>query len=1022
MKITKSYLRSILLEVILLEIKSTDILNKYPGMNKPEYGYAEAVDMIRNKNKYLRFLDKMLGQFVSDATGNYVLHQNISYGQIIFCVLMHEKYSAQKGVLPDEYLDPNKITHYKMLIQIIDYIDARFMQKNKPAYEKLVAKDRAATEGEAESGDSEINTAEILAQKYEEIGGDLNEDVSGGIGLIKHASIDGWDILRPYTTPGAQAIGVYSWCTVYGGHWDTYTSQGWTLYYVSKQKPGRTYDGTTQYDRSTCYNDSSVYNDNFSIGFTGATPNSIVINEPGVGGGGASVWGNQKGVSQESLDKILGVELAQKIITYIKGHFTIKGQTSTSSSNEQDAGSTATAQNRRMQDLKPTRARARSKTVFKEHLETLAEPNDRMAFVMNILRSTHLSPAVLDYIYMRNVPRVKDSRMAQSDLATEGIFPYIVISLVNAAHTEVSKKTKESIAYLTLTDDLLFNPVSEESKTKRNDIILKLKNDYEVRGLLDPPMDDQSKWDFVPRSQFRRQQGSLGLFNNMFFSSVVNNERICDLLISKVTDNMELILYDHKVPGIINELAESLKRLSTGGVKADKVYRKFEEIILAGKFDDILDDRIKEIFGFYLTPESKQMSDPLKELVKAMTNMVDSEQSDEKVKKYILDKFLPIMEETFKEAEDYTFSGSDVGGDMLKIAATLLPGLHFPIMGHVNGDYELPPRALELIELATNALIRSHTQYNYVFRDMLVNLSKLPGFDVGTSEAMSDFAKYYIELCKILTPWRKELLDAGVVKQMNFIPDPSEKLKIFLRFVDKPEDTAAFYETMFNSIQERPSKTVAKINDIGLNMSKNNPMDVLQKIELIENGYDQIKLQPWSLEAVQENQYYALLYPPLLSSLFFSKVMDEAHLLLYPLIKYKPDLYRMMVKDTIAAMKYVDNDNIPYSLDSGVSSRIPTPQKFYPFLGEKLNLSYKNGLKGLKGYGMPYSDYVATFKAITEVPIQAYAESDIEIKPGYSQFNAQFNILASGDIRMPSMLSEDGLDLDVEEESEEYYD
>lgn len=1023
MLLTRRIFRKLIFEALLLEIKAKDILNKYPAMNKPEYGYAEAVGMIRNKNKYLRFLDKMLGQFIDDESGNFVLYQNFSYGQIIFCVLMHEKYSSQKGVLPDEYLDPNRIPDYKTLIKIIDDIDARFIQKNTAAYEKLVGKDRAATEGEADSGEDESSAQEALEQKYAAIGGDLRQDVSGGVGLIKHAEIDGWDILRPYTSAGAQAIGVNSWCTVYGGHWNVYNNQGITLYYVAKQKPNRPYDNPDLYPRQKCYDDPDIYNDNFSIGFNGPGPDSIVIPSTA---GGASVWGNQFAVTDESLNHVLGPELAQKIISYIKGHFAIKGPGGLQSSDGSSAtpADRAAEQNRTLQDLKPSRARARNKTVFKEHLETLAEPNHRMAFVMNILRSTHLSSSVLDYIYMRNVPRVKDSRMAQSELATEGIFPYIVISLIGAAHTEVSKKVKENIAYLTLTDDLLFDPHSEESKAKRNSIVDKLKNDYEMRGLLDPPMTDQTRWDFVPKSQFRSTGGSLNLFTNMFASSVTSNPSICELLISKVTDNMEGIIYDHKMPWLIPAISESLKRLTSGAYQVGTAHRVFESMILDGKFNDVLDGRIQEIFGFYLTPESKQVSPALKELIGAMRNMLDHANSSNEVKKYILDKFLPIMEETFEAAENLGKQGNiKLSDNKLELAAHLLPKLHFHIAGHIKGEYELPPKAIELIHLATDALMRSRTQYNYVFRDLLPTLSKIPEFDIGTSKAIAEFTKYYTELCRVLAPFRKELLDSGVVQQMNFIPDPAEEIKLFLRYMTNPEDVGETYKTMINSIPNRPDKAVYKIFAVGNYMGKESQMDALSQLDIIEDGYDQIKLMSWDPESVQQNNYNALLYPPFLSALFFGKIMEDALKILHPLIKFKPDLYRAMTRDLILAMKYVDDGRVPFSVQRGTTSSIPRVSHIFNYLGTQLNLSYQNGLKGISGYGMPYNEYVATFRAITEIPIQVYAEFDIEISPGYSEFGSHFKALASGKIRMPAMLDEEGIRIDfVDEDSEEYYD
>jgi len=199
-------------------------------------------------------------------------------------------------------------------------------------------------------------------------------------------------------------------------------------------------------------------------------------------------------------------------------------------------------------------------------------------------------------------------------------------------------------------------------------------------------------------------------------------------------------------------------------------------------------------------------------------------------------------------------------------------------------------------------------------------------------------------------------------------------------------------------------------------------MDELSSLEVIEDGYDQIKLMSWDPESVQQTPYNALLYPPFLSALFFGKIMEHAIKLIHPLIKYKPDLYRMLVKDLILAMKYVDDNKVPYSVQRGNTSSIPRVQILFNYIGEQLNLSYSNGLKGIKGYGMPYNEYVATFRAITEIPIQAAAEFDIEIKSGYSEFNVGFEALTSGDIRMPKMLNKKGepIGIDPEEDSEEY--
>jgi len=151
--------------------------------------------------------------------------------------------------------------------------------------------------------------------------------------------------------------------------------------------------------------------------------------------------------------------------------------------------------------------------------------------------------------------------------------------------------------------------------------------------------------------------------------------------------------------------------------------------------------------------------------------------------------------------------------------------------------------------------------------------------------------------------------------------------------------------------------------------------------------------------------------------------MEHAIKLIHPLIKYKPDLYRMLVKDLILAMKYVDDGKVPYSVQRGSTSRVPRVHNFFNYIGTQLNLSYSNGLKGIRGYGMPYNEYVATFKAITEIPIQVSKEFDIEIKPGYSEFKSSFESLKSGDINMPKMLNEEGAAINAEEEedSEDYY-
>jgi len=118
-----------------------------------------------------------------------------------------------------------------------------------------------------------------------------------------------------------------------------------------------------------------------------------------------------------------------------------------------------------------------------------------------------------------------------------------------------------------------------------------------------------------------------------------------------------------------------------------------------------------------------------------------------------------------------------------------------------------------------------------------------------------------------------------------------------------------------------------------------------------------------------------------------------------------------MIRDLILAMKYVDDGRVPYSVQTGTTSSIPRVGHIFNYLGTQLNLSYSNGLKGIPGYGMPYNEYVATFRAITEIPIQVYKEFDIEVNPGvYSEFGTHFQALASGDIRMPKMLNEGEID------------
>ena len=416
MLLTQYQLRSLLFEHLLLEAAQQEIIKKYPKLDIQ--GYVDAINAIKNKNKYLPLLDVILTDYLTSR--DFTTDHLIRHGEIIFMVLMHEKY-ANSQAMPNEDKDVQGIKEYSRMVQIIDDLDAKFFAKNSSLYDSLVRIDASVTEDYK----AELENREIAEEDNDSIS--LEQDVRPGLKLLQ--IIDGWQILLPMNLAGAKAIGVREWCTVYSDAWLTYNNMGNTLFYVARDQ---------DYDRLGGYGydyDTDPYN-YISIGFKG---NDIYIPS---GTGELSVWGDQAGVTYNNLARNLGKETSEKIIAYITEYFN-RGQ-GLPSGNSSDPEASAAREFRRQQG-KLARAIGRNKRIFEQYFYSIGNPNERAEFVLDTLVGTELSQNILELIMLKYCILNKDSVLMQSDAYKAGEWETIVVGLYMDVHMTPTDDFKNKI-------------------------------------------------------------------------------------------------------------------------------------------------------------------------------------------------------------------------------------------------------------------------------------------------------------------------------------------------------------------------------------------------------------------------------------------------------------------------------------------------------------------------------------------------------------------------------------------------
>ena len=416
MLLNRLSLRKLLFEHLLVESAQQTLISKYPKLETQ--GYVDAINAIKNKNKYLPLLDVLLADYLTSR--DFTTDHLIRHGEIIFMVLMHEKYSNSQAMSNNDK-DVQGIKEYTRMVQIVDDLDAKFFAKNSALYDNLIRIDASVTEGYK----AELENREIAEEDDDSIS--LEHEVRPGLKLLQ--IIDGWQILLPMNLEGAKAISVREWCTVYSDAWLTYNNMGNTLFYVARDQD---YDSLGGYG----YDDyTSPYN-YVSIGFKG---NDIYIPS---GAGELSVWGDQLGVTYNNLAKKLGKETSEKIIAYIKEYFNRgQGLPSGNSANPE----AAKARETHRQQGKLARAIGRNKRIFEQYFYSIGDPNARAEFVLDTLVGTELSQNILELIMLKYCILNKDSVLMQSDAYKAGEWETIVVGLYMDIHMTPSDDFKNQI-------------------------------------------------------------------------------------------------------------------------------------------------------------------------------------------------------------------------------------------------------------------------------------------------------------------------------------------------------------------------------------------------------------------------------------------------------------------------------------------------------------------------------------------------------------------------------------------------
>ena len=370
MLVTRSSLRRLIIEALLIErIYKAGLIKKYRYLD----AYSIYLDKLNPK-----YYDS-LGRIIEEHRDQNL--PEIGHGVIIFMFLMHQKY-ASTDLLANEYKDFSrlKLDDLKKAIESLgaQYTDGtlygELVELDKKQTQKMLDDDK---EEAAQTGSEEKYTATV-------------KEVRPGLFHIKTES--GWQILKPETDAGSQAIGVKSWCTVATDAFSDYKNNGITLYYCVKD--GKNYD-------EKGYGFDWVANpyDYFCIGFH---DDKIYIPSAKYE---SSVWGNQEGVTYQNLSSHLGSDISKKIINVIKNHFKTTDSYGTKGRKKEFLA------------RKYRQALATIPRVLKKVAKSMG-PDQTLEMIFKVLDNPKLNDQTLDFIFNKYFKKI-DSKMRKTSIFSD---------------------------------------------------------------------------------------------------------------------------------------------------------------------------------------------------------------------------------------------------------------------------------------------------------------------------------------------------------------------------------------------------------------------------------------------------------------------------------------------------------------------------------------------------------------------------------------------------------------------------
>jgi len=545
-------LRKLILETLLLErLKKEELLAVVPGMENYE-------DLINKLNP--KYYDKA-AQFIKDedvkrGENDYVLH-----GEIIFALLQHQKYSSTNLLAP-EVKDIMRLKSYDELKKGLEAIGVPNRKvKDRAQYDQIKLLDRQVTEKlKSEEQEDYLEKSQKAFDDHIKNSGIINVNKEVKPGLTHLVNIDDWQVLLPSSIRGSQSIGVQAWCTVYSGAWETYTSYGDTLYYCIKD--GKDYE-TNGYGFD--YNQNPY--DYVCIGFNHA--NEFYIPS---GNYEQSVWGNQQGVTRESLNKVMGNETAEKLLSYLKLY-----QDRLKKAGPKLNASEQAEQQAKLQAIKDAQQNATNLTVFMQNeKDTRVSANELIKRTMMTLDHPNIAADVSTWIYKNyfldgaNNFKISKSTLFSDPLAFKGAF----ISAFLKMHGVIPEEIK---------NDLAFKVIDEISKG------------FPIRNF------DISSFGLTEQenNEFKNLKSYL-LLNSSILRSSLWGSKLSREVYQKMIDSLHIEeidsfqaaisskLIDHEEPDdLIYLILDNLIRSSKKEQFIETFIDVMEENYRLGKFDDI---------------------------------------------------------------------------------------------------------------------------------------------------------------------------------------------------------------------------------------------------------------------------------------------------------------------------------------------------------------------------------------------------------------------------------------------------